>query len=54
MSAEINIWFPDSALCLGAGMPSEDTLRWMFKGIFDVAVREVIDELDHIIFDEKY
>lgn len=35
-------------------MPSEDALRWMVRGISDVAVREVIDELDHIIFDEKY
>jgi hypothetical protein len=34
-------------------MPSEDTLRWMVEEILDIAIREVIDELDHIIFDEE-
>jgi hypothetical protein len=44
---------PGDASSLAAGMPSEDTLHRMAEDIIDVVVRRLINEIDHVVFDEE-
>jgi hypothetical protein len=34
-------------------MPSDNSLRRMAEDIIRVAVQELIDEIDHVVFDEE-
>jgi hypothetical protein len=44
---------PNLALSSAVGMPSEDILRRMAEDIISVAVRRLINEIDHALFDEE-
>lgn len=50
---EETITCPDGALSLAAGIPNDDSLRRMAEDIVTVVIRELIDEIDHLVFDEE-
>jgi hypothetical protein len=50
---EETITCPDGALSLAAGIPNDDSLHRMAEDIVNVVIRELIDEIDHLVFDEE-
>jgi hypothetical protein len=44
---------PELALSSAAGMPSEDSLHHMAEDIIRAVIRELIDEIDCVVFDEE-